>query len=513
MANRRRDQDSSLPMKSVYTARGSTFRVADVAREEGWNTPIEQSADWVLMHDLRVLRAISNLLYDSSADYAGMIETGLDNVLGPRGFGLQARTAKPDLNAELERVWRRWCDRCDVTGRLTWSEQQRMALRAQWVDGDALMVKTLGCKLQQIESQQFNEWQRYDNVAGGNQVVLGVETTPQGAPVAYHIREYANGMPTATTSRRLEASACLHLAAFRRPSQHRGVPLATQGLSEANRTRDVKDSNAAAWVMLSRIVATWTRKNPAEVLDELADTKTASETEPGDFSNRIFNVNDKTIFVGAEGEEIRAMEQNRPGPDFEKSLNAFQRGIALAMGMPREVAMMDFGSMNYSSAKAAQNQARQNFDRWQDATELHLYRPVYHWVILEWVMETGRLDLLNEPTLLAHDWVKPSPPWLDPQKEVQALGDEMDLGLKTHADVLKSRGQDRTEWLTRRANEIIEAVKEENRIVEETGSKDVRGVWRTLAGLSMSDGAQTAVVQATLGAPSESAAAGVGGAA
>lgn len=488
-----------LLTKPEYTARGMAYQQVETARRDQWSLAPEVSSDWELMTNLPVLRQLSKMLVKNSADFAGMLAVAVNNTVGSQGFGLQARTGDRALNDLLERVWKAWSRQPEVTGRLTWADLMYQVAHNVAMDGDCLVVKTDEGRLQVLEGAQFAEQRVMGTLQNGNKMALGVEVTPAGRPVRYHIREFVNGMLQHTT-RALPAEACMHLAHFIFTSQSRGLPAGVQGLAEMHRLRDVKDSNAAAWVILSRIAMTLVKKNAAEWIEANSGAKRDPLDE--DLSQRVQDLdNGTTIFVAEEGEEIRPVDQNRPGMQFGESLKAYMRATALVLGMPLEVATMDFGSMNYSSAKAAQNQALVSFQRRQQLLEHQLCRPTYEWVVMRWCMENGHEELMDRPDLLAHEWIKPAPAWLDPLKEVQALGEEMNLGLKTHAEVLKSRGQERAEWLERRMQEFVDAIEAEERILQRTGRQDVRGIWRVLAGLQQSEGAQTVAMETAIVTP------------
>ena len=64
------------------------------------------------------------------------------NVIGA-GYNLQAKTKNAKLNADIEKLWKKWCKarNCDVTGTQTLNQMLRMAVTRKKVDGGILFVK------------------------------------------------------------------------------------------------------------------------------------------------------------------------------------------------------------------------------------------------------------------------------------------------------------------------------------------------------------------------------------
>jgi len=483
--------DHVIPHRPRYTSFG--YKVVRTARENQWAIPPDLSEDWHLIGHLDTLRRLSQGMYREFSQYRGMVSTLVNNVVGT-GFGLQARTQSPELNIELERIWERWAHEPEVTGRYSWAALQARAFFLQVVDGDCLIVKTNRGRLQIVEAAQLDSATKLRTDASANtETVLGVERDMFGVPVAYYIRTYKNGTAIGDPIR-IPADSALHVAEFERPSVSRGVPIAISALSDSHRLKDVFDSSAAAWVLQSRMALGLQTEDARAFAGSIGDSE---GIDANSLASRFVNIGEGTIAVLGPDEEIKPIDQNRPGQNFENGVMAFMRPIAMAFGMPLELATLDFSRMNYSSARAAMEQARRGFEVRQANLEAQLHRPTYEWVIEQALIDAGREDLLLREDLFDHEWIKPPWPWIDPAKEIEALGDEMQMGMKTHAEVLKARGVEREQWINTRSAEVQNALEVEDLVIQRTGRDDLRGIWRMFAGLAFDSQTSAAMIQSS----------------
>jgi capsid protein len=134
----------------------------------------------------------------------------------------------------------------------------------------------------------------------------------------------------------------------------------------------------------------------------------------------------------------------------------YLRILGLPLGLPLEFILLDWSGTNYSSARAIFEQAYQRFVIWQTMLADEFLTPVIEWKIDEWYSQgllKGRL-----PADLTIYWNRPTYPWIDQLKEVQAKGSMVDRGFATHAEVCKSRRLDRAELVAAHKAEIINAI-------------------------------------------------------
>ena len=164
--------------------------------------------------------------------------SGLEsNVLGHAGIGLQMKVTenggRPDTLANdlIERAWRDWAqsESCTVTGRMTWFDVQRLALRSTARDGDCIirMIRdTEGFRLQLLEGDRLEINFNMAKLDSGNEVRMGVEIDRFGRPVAYHLLDKHPSDVSAVQAKRerIPADQVIHPFITDRIAQTRGTP-------------------------------------------------------------------------------------------------------------------------------------------------------------------------------------------------------------------------------------------------------------------------------------------------
>jgi len=108
----------------------------------------------------------------------------VDNIV-QSGFTLDTKTGDKALDQDL---WHRWqafaedADQCDIAGELCWHGIERLACRAESVDGDIVIIGTEDGPLQTIESHAIQVSQKIENT------FLGVTRNTYGKREEYHVR-------------------------------------------------------------------------------------------------------------------------------------------------------------------------------------------------------------------------------------------------------------------------------------------------------------------------------------
>ncbi|MCW8129615.1 MAG: phage portal protein [Planctomycetota bacterium] len=452
------------------------YEAATKARAQGKAVPTGGSADYHARYDLDILRRQSQTFDRDNGLYRGIINRAVDNILGD-GFALQARTSKKKTNEQLERLWHEWCKDPEVRGLHTWWSIERVVLRSVLVDGDIAALKTEDGRIQLIESERIatSKTALFDRP-----IVQGIELNPQGRPVAYYIAHYDRaGLVNSSAAERKNAENIELVASLERASQTRGLPAQVSNFPMFHRINDVCNSEAIAWQLLARFAIAISRENAATLgygqsRQDPAKAGQQENTSP----DRIQEFDEAIIFHAEKGESLRGIERNLPGANFPSSITMFIRLLGLPVGMPLELVLLDWSKTNYSSARAALEQAFRMFACWQRLLRQRFHAPIYRWKVMQWIAE-GLVP--DSPDILRHEWIVPSFPWIDQLKEAQAWGMRIDRGLSTQAEALKSVNRDRGEWLQARAAEIQDAIDTANEINEKNPNAGVD--WRIFAGL------------------------------
>ncbi|MEY2656223.1 MAG: hypothetical protein RLZZ524_3251 [Pseudomonadota bacterium] len=185
-------------LEAKLAKRSAGFSAADYSR-------ITASLESESTHIMRILRTQGKALrararqVSSNTPYgAKFIGMCVSNICGPQPFRFQAKTkyasGKFDTgaNARLESEWSAWGrpGSCDVEGRLSWADMQRLVVRTLAGDGEALIRVTegsaagpWGLQLQILDVDRLDE-DRNEELRNGNVIIAGVEVDSAGRTVA-----------------------------------------------------------------------------------------------------------------------------------------------------------------------------------------------------------------------------------------------------------------------------------------------------------------------------------------
>jgi hypothetical protein len=167
-------------------------------------TPL--TADDVVRKNQRILVARSREQAANNDFAKRYLQMARQNVVGPRGVQLQARSQDADgtldtaANAAIERAWREWsrAENCDVTGRQSFRALQGAAVDSAARDGEFMLRVVTGAaagpwgiSLQMLDPQRCRP--DYDEIRlrGGAFIRHGIEFNRYGRPIAYHFTSTA----------------------------------------------------------------------------------------------------------------------------------------------------------------------------------------------------------------------------------------------------------------------------------------------------------------------------------
>lgn len=171
------------------------------------------------------------------------------------------------------------------------------------------------------------------------------------------------------------------------------------------------------------------------------------------------------IMYGNPGEKPEVLSNNRPGNSFGVFVETILRAVGAAAGMPYEVITKDFSKTNYSSARAALEEAWRVFGQYQDWLISHFCQVVWE-MLFEEAWLRGRITLPDgapdfyaaRAEWTAASWIVPERTSLDPVKEMVAAIMGMNANITTAADVSAKRNKDWEATFEQRARERDKAV-------------------------------------------------------
>lgn len=428
------------------------------------------SGDYHLQNDRNTLINQSRDFMRNNSIYKGMIERAVSYIVGT-GFGLQVRTGDKDTDTLIEKAWKDYWKRPEIRGMLSGRKVEKMICRELLVCGDVGVVKIDGGKIQLVESEQITGY------GTNSRIIDGIDVDQYGRPVGYKVYPYGRGYLNKSKGQTYTPENFLFIADPDRPSLTRGVPPLQSAFPNFHRLDDVCNSEAVAWQLLSKIAVAVTREKGAEqgFLESTDDTNQTAAEKDSSLADRVTDIGVGLIFHGEPGDEVKGIDRNIPGSNFENSVRIFLRLIGLPLGLPLEITLLDWTKSNYSQSRAVLEQAYQTFIGFQEIIEDCFLRPLFDWRLPEILRVINRQQAKVE-----HDWIKPTFPWIDQLKEAQANEEMVLTGITTHGEVCKSRNRDRNDINDERQKEITDAIERAKQVKSDTGT-DIP--WEYFAGM------------------------------
>ncbi len=456
-AKRHRDRKHiMIKAGGVYGSLG--YRAAKGVARDG-RIYVSASGERHELYDrLKLINQSRTFMRDNSI-YKGMIGRAVSYIVG-NGFTLQMKSGNQSYNAKVESLWKDFHRRPELRGILSGGKTDRMVCQEIMVAGDMIVILTNKDGLiQLIEAEQLAKTNPKD----------GITKNQYGQPNKYWISPYGRGGRVDTSKAKgYDPKNILFLTNPERPSSIRGVPPCQSAFPMLHRINDVCDSEAIAWQLLARLAVSINRKEGAQqgYNESKADPdKTGSATE-GQLTTRITELDYALMFQAEVGEEIKGIDRNIPGKDFSNSIRMFLRLMGLPLGLPLEIILLDWTKSNYSQSRAVLEQAYQVFLDYQIILEDYYYQPLIKWKIDEWIASGALKENKNQ---YKFDLIKPTFPWIDQLKEVQAYGEKVSRGFATHAQVCKTLNTDREDVVNQRQKEIEDAIARVTAIKKATG--------------------------------------------
>ena len=422
-----------------------------------WLVP-QTSANVDIKRNLRTIRNRSRDLMRND-DYAKKFKRIVQrNVVGS---GIKLQNRAQDANGELdkyandliEKKWKKWCKKgnCDVTGKYSFVDIQKMVIGTMAEDGEVLIRKIkgfnneFGFALQLIEADHLDE--KYNDPE--KNIIMGIEFDDWGKPKAYHLfKEHPGNMELGKSELervRIPADEILHLFIPIRISAARGIPWIHTAMTRMKIINGYEEAELTA----SRIAAAkggfYVFQNGAEQYEGDyvdAEGNIVDEIEPGQ------------INMLPKGVDFKPYDPQHPTTAFKDFMKAILRGIASGLDVSYNNLANDLESVNYSSLRAGALEEREVWKELQKWLIEHLLDDVFaNW--LEMALLKGVINLpyskykkFNNPK-----WMPRGFAWVDPLKDMQANILAVKEGLKTHSQIAAEMGMDLEELYQQIARE------------------------------------------------------------
>ncbi|MBZ9852806.1 phage portal protein [Mesorhizobium sp. CA13] len=411
-------------------------RVQDIARNDGWaSASMSRSLDlvvgsgWRLSVDLPA--KLLNLEPDEADEIADQIEEAWTSYAEDPGFWCNASRQGP-MAAVLGLAYRQRVGDGEALAEICWDETRggSFATFVKMVDPDRL-------------SNPNATFDTSDRRAG-------VQLDEHGAAIGYHIRTHhpdddavwGASLPEWTfVERETEWGRPVMVHAFEadRAGQFRGVPPMAPILRKLKQMVKYDEAELQA-AMVNAVLAAFIT-SPGNH-DDLAEAMTAKDISALNL-DRLKSYQEApprmpggTAHFLYPGDQVTLTQPGHPNSGFEAFFRAGLRNVASTVGLTYEQLTMDWSQVNYSSARAALLEIWRGLTARKDMFAAQFMGQIYR----AWLEEYFDRRLIKLPAKAPSfeamsaawaraDWIGPARGWVDPQREAEAAGMRLSLGI------------------------------------------------------------------------------------
>ena len=422
--------------------------------------------DAVVQNAASILRAQARHL-DQNLDIAkGALDTLVANIVGT---GIvpepMVKDKKGDLHKEVNQqildLWKNWIKHPEVTGDFDYYGAQRIACRSWLRDGEifAQMLKSKVAGLDHQTAVQFSielieaDFVPADYDEAGIGVVQGVEKNAWGRARAFYLLKTPPGSSLVSIQNRKRVSAdnIIHLKLTDRVRQTRGVSIFASVIGRLDDIKEIEESERIAARVAAAMCAAIKKGAPDMYLAPDGNDKYRDmDFVPG----MIFD----DLMVG---EEVGTIASNRPNNELIPFRNSQLKAVSAGVGASYSSLSKDYGGTFSSQRQELVEQymiygvMHQNFT---DRFARRIYEGFATMALTSLVEIPSDVD---RDTLLDASHSRPSMPWIDPKKELDAIEKELSTRITSRSQVIRRRGGN--------PDEVRKKIIEENTEDQEAG--------------------------------------------
>ena len=412
-----------------------------------------------LMGQLDLMRARSRSLMRDNNHAKRFIQMCATHIVGPNGFllnvqGRRGGKLNQKTNDLIEEHFYTWARRgvCESTGHLSFVGVQELLVKTLVRDGEALVKKING-------PAAGNDWHfalqvlavdRLDTgmnkrLEDGGIIKMGVELSPVGRPVAYHIKasnpaEAYTGNSLQQKTQRVPAKEILHIFLPLEPEQVRGVPWMHTAMETLQKLGTFHDAALIAANVGAAKMGFFTSADDG--LKSLADGQ--------DAQGRLMMTQEAGVFDSLPaGVSFQSYEPAYPEANYGPFVKSFLQAAASGLGVSYATLANDLEGVNYSSIRAGVLEERDNWMLLQNWFADVFLTPVYEaWLnmaILKGLIVNDRgvpLSIRDKGEAMRHVWQGRRWAWVDPLKDIEATIAAINNGLMSRTEAAAQQGRD-----------------------------------------------------------------------
>ncbi|AVV81948.1 phage portal protein [Shewanella putrefaciens] len=394
----------------------------------------------------------------------GILDRFEERVIGAQGIVVEPQPRSisgeilDELANDIQRRFATWSLRCDVTGRFSRPELERLVLRSALRDGDVFGQHVMG-KVSKFghpneQGTQYSiealeaDFIPYESNEPSKRVRQGLEVNAWGQVVNYHVLldHPADQVGFRYKTKAVAASNMMHLGLFKRLHQLRGVSIFHGILTRLADIKDYEESERVA-ARIAAALAFYIKRGDAShyVMDDAVSSREIP-IAPG-----------MTFDDLKPGEDVGMIESNRPNVHMVEFRNGQMKAVAAgSRGSYSSIARDYKGS--YSSQRqelVEQDESNRIMQQWFCAG---WSRPVFrNFLKMEMLNKQDPLVLppdIDIRTLFDAVYYGPTMPWIDPRKEAEGWEMMIAANVATEADWTRARGRNPTEVKRQRKREV-----------------------------------------------------------
>lgn len=424
----------------------------DRLTQDWGTTPL--AADQILYRYLPTLRARSRerWLNDAYGErYSQMVETnviGADGITFRSGYGDPGDPEARRINAIVEEEWKKWgeAENCDVQGKLSAVELQRLFVRQTAIDGEYVEIIQSGIeggmpyfRLMPVDPELLDIRVNSKHTPQGGYIRMGVEYNANHRVIAYHFADLDTAIADANYySRhnvRFQADRVNHAYITDMVGQSRGLPWLTSVLWTLRMLGAYED---AALVNARYGAEQMAFIRPSE------ESATALRGEGEDTEgNRILPSSPGEIGILEAGDELIKNDPNYPTAELEPFVRQMLRRSASGSGVSYNLLANDLVGVNYSSIRQGVKDEREIWKGLQSwAIEARMKKVFRAWIYWRATVSEFIPPKLIPQIIAAARWQPRRWDWVDPLKDAQAKILLIEKRLETYSGVIRESGRE-----------------------------------------------------------------------
>ncbi|MBS0206632.1 MAG: phage portal protein [Planctomycetes bacterium] len=351
-------------------------------------------------------------------------------------FSFTSQTKTP-FDYEFQARMNEWMNEprlCDVTARHTFARILRMTEARAVLDGDHLLVKVAGQRLQQIESDRI----RSALLRPLGRVVHGVIQDDAGAAVAYQVHARGPNGSGYELQREIPAEHCMFHAYYpaERADQTRGIGLITAGINDF--------IDAYEWTGIAKATEK-ARAAMAMIFKTTSDDAVGEYTDWGRGKYKVGFGHGPIKMELDKDDEVEFLSSQTPAGNTVAFFNGCIGFALKSLDIP--LCFFDETLTNFFGQRAQFILYIESCKSKRENLRTNILNPLARWLARCWIAD-GTLTLppgVTSTTLgrLPFAWRAAGLPWWNPVQEVTAALMSIRGGLANYEDVyLEATGRD-----------------------------------------------------------------------